>query len=227
MIFPIGDDQVVGGHRPIWSYSFLLLNILLFFYESVIPEYQLNSLFMQWGVIPSRIVQFQSTHTLVTSMFLHGSFMHLAGNMVFLWVFADNIEAIVGGFRFFLFYIFGGVLAMFTQVLMDVSTSVPTIGASGAVAAVLGAYLVMFPHSRIRIWAFIFFFLRWPAWVFLLIWIFQQLFNGYNSLTEVTNNVAWWAHIGGFAVGVLYGINNKSKVRRVIRDADIETSPYA
>ncbi|MEY4903849.1 MAG: hypothetical protein RLZZ292_1664 [Bacteroidota bacterium] len=209
MIFPIGDDQIRGGYTPINSYIFLGLNILVFLYQfSLTPE--ASDVFVRtYGAIPHEVTQGYDVQTLITAMFLHGGWMHLIGNMLFLWVFADNIEATIGNVRFFLFYMMGGVAAGLTQAYLNPTSDIPCVGASGAIAAVLGAYIVLFPKSQIKI-LFIYFLysFRLSALVFLGLWIVQQFISGFASLgplTADTAGVAWWAHIGGFGFGVLAG----------------------
>lgn len=207
MFFPIGDDQVKGGHKPIFSYLFIAINVLLFLYEISLSQNSLNIFVNEYGAIPVEISNGQDLYTLFTSMFLHGGWMHLIGNMLFLWVFADNIEAITGSFVFIIFYITGGVIADLAHVYIDLESSIPTVGASGAISAVMGAYLVMFPTSRVKVWAFFFVF-RILAIFFLGFWIFNQLIDGFNMLNPSSgfkSNVAFWAHIGGFVFGVLSG----------------------
>lgn len=207
MVFPIGDDNIEGGHPVIFSYLFLVLNVGVFTLQVNLPEGLQAGFVETYGAIPAEISQGIDLQTLISSMFLHGSWMHLAGNMLYLWIFADNIEAIVGQFRFVLFYLAGGVIAGLVQVLIDPFSGIPCIGASGAIAAVMGAYIVMFPKSRVRM-LFILFILYIPAWVFLGFWFFQQLSSGFEVLgmsAEDAGGVAWWAHIGGFAFGLLMG----------------------
>ena len=209
MIFPIGDEQVNGGSKPIFSYAFIGLNILIFLFQVMLPLEQLNGFITNYGAIPTDILQFENMHTLFSSMFLHGGWMHLIGNMVFLWVFADNIEAIIGNINFLAFYILGGIAASFAHILFNSASVVPSIGASGAIAAVLGAYIVMFPASKVKVLILLFFTtIRIPAILFLGIWIIQQFINGIGSLSVESSHiggVAWWAHIGGFLFGVASG----------------------
>ncbi|MFN3908521.1 MAG: rhomboid family intramembrane serine protease [Flavobacterium sp.] len=219
MIFPIGDDQVKGGPWPLFSYGFILLNVLVFFY------FQLPNTAFTYGysMVPYEIIHqidlVGEVHgipltkspnpiwlTFFTSIFMHGDWMHLLGNMVFLWVFADNIESTIGNFRFLIFYIIGGIIASFTHIYFNWNSIIPTLGASGAIAACLGAYLVMFPKSNIQMLIFIKV-IRIPAFVFLLFWIIQQLVSGYGSLQSTDGGgVAWFAHIGGFIFGLLGGM---------------------
>jgi len=208
MFFPIGDDQVKGGYFPFFSYAFIALNIAAFVYEIRMMEVEsLDNFLLQWGAIPKEIMQGEDLITLFSSMFLHGGWMHIIGNMLFLWVFADNIEAVVGNLRFVIFYLLGGLAAHAAHIYFNIGSETPTIGASGAISAVMGAYLVMFPISQIKI-LFIIFTFRVPALLFLGFWIFQQWNSGVASFSETTEQtgVAWWAHIGGFVFGVLAGL---------------------
>ena len=209
MLFPIGDDQVKGGHRPVVSYSLIAINVLVFFWQSTDPAgimYVLDG-----GAIPNKISEGEKLYTLFTSMFMHGGFMHLLGNMIFLWVFADNIEATIGSLKFSIYYLLGGLAASFAHIALDPSSPIPCVGASGAISAVMGSYLVAFPRSRI-----VMLFLpllsrfRLLALYFLGFWIAQQLLSGMGSLDLGGGNkdgggVAYWAHIGGFAFGVVAG----------------------
>jgi len=220
MLFPIGDDQVKGGAFPIFSYSFIFINIAVFFglqlpsdtftaAFSAVPYEITNGVDLTENVngIPHSPGPNPIYFTLITSMFMHGSLMHLIGNMVFLWIFADNIESTVGRKRFVLFYLSGGIVASLSHILAEPESIIPSLGASGAIAACLGAYLVMFPHSRIKM-LFIIKIFSVPAFLFLGFWIIQQLFNGYGSLHAASGNggVAWFAHIGGFFFGVISGL---------------------
>ncbi|MBP6794777.1 MAG: rhomboid family intramembrane serine protease [Saprospiraceae bacterium] len=212
MVFPIGDDQVKGGNKPMFAYLFIAFNVLIFIFQVMLPPDQLEPFVIKYGSIPFEIVQGQDLFTLFTSMFLHGGWMHLIGNMLFLWVFADNIEAVIGNFNFVLFYLLGGLAAAVAHVLSGPGSQVPAVGASGAISAVLGAYLVMFPASKIKVLVLYFFrSFYMPAVLFLGIWIVQQLISGFFSLGSAASQaqqsgVAWWAHIGGFAFGVVAGM---------------------
>jgi len=208
MIFPYGDDQVKDGHFPLFSYALIALNIAVFLYETSLPPQALEIFFLRYGATPDAILHGHQLYSLFTSMFLHGGWMHLIGNMVFLWIFADNIEAVVGNVRFLIFYFIGGLAAHALHIYFNPVSDIPTVGASGAISAVMGAYLLLFPGSKIRMLFFILPF-RVPAFLFLLFWVFQQWLSGLASLkvdTAESNGVAWWAHIGGFAFGVLAGV---------------------
>lgn len=205
MIFPIGDDQVKGGYTPWFSYSFIVLNVAFFLYKFSLNTEQQEGFDLYFGAIPAEITKGQDLFTLVTSMFVHGDWWHLIGNMLFLWVFADNIEAVVGNLKFLLFYFIGGFVAVFSHVYFNMGSEMPMVGASGAISTVMGAYLVMFPTSRIKM-LFLIFPFRITAWIFLGIWIVQQWSYGHAAqASETGGGVAWWAHIGGFAIGIVLG----------------------
>lgn len=213
MIFPIGDDQVKGGHFPLFSYAFILLNCVVFFYElQCMNNGTFEEFIQQYGAIPAEIVNGQDYFTLFTSMFLHGGWAHIIGNMLFLWIFADNIEATIGNVRFLIFYLLGGLAAHAGHIYFNMDSSIVTVGASGAISAVMGAYLVMFPSSRIKM-LFLIFPFRIPAFLFLGFWVWEQ-FMGLGQIDTSgqadTGGVAWWAHIGGFVFGVIAGIYYRS-----------------
>jgi membrane associated rhomboid family serine protease len=141
-------------------------------------------------------------------MFLHGGWFHLIGNMLFLYIFGDNVEDRMGHFKYIIFYLISGLAAAFTQIIINIYSTIPMVGASGAISGVLGAYILFFPHSRILTLVPIFFFIQIveiPAVIFLLIWFIIQFFSGVASLaaTQNTGGVAFWAHIGGFVVGLI------------------------
>ncbi len=211
MIFPIGDENVKGGSFPYLSYAFIAINVLVFLYQAMLPPEAGNAFVMTYGSIPAEIVQGQDYFTLLTSMFMHGGWMHLIGNMLFLWVFADNIEATIGNVQFFIFYMMGGLAASAAHIMFNMESIIPCVGASGAISAVLGAYLVMFPKSQIKILViYLFRSFNMAAIWFLGLWIGQQLISGFAAIGPSTagsgSGVAWWAHIGGFVFGVLAGL---------------------
>ena len=217
MLIPIGDDQISGGHKPVVSYTLIALNVICYFLQTMDPT---GDLFvMQLGAVPAEISRGVDLHTLITSMFMHGGFMHLLGNMMFLWIFADNIEAVIGSGKFLLFYLLGGITASAAQVLVDPNSPVPCVGASGAIAAVMGAYLLMYPKSRIKmIFLITFSVFHIPAIAFLGIWILQQVVSGMGALdlgggSADAGGVAYWAHIGGFLAGLVAGILFKPLVQ--------------
>ncbi|MBI1191880.1 MAG: rhomboid family intramembrane serine protease [Bacteroidetes bacterium] len=212
MFFPYGDDQVHGGHRPLISYTFLALNIGVFIWQLIEPGG--GAFTMRYSAVPADILALRHWDTLVTSMFLHGGFLHLLGNMVFLWIFADNIESTIGSPRFLLFYLLGGIAATAAHTITDPFSPVPMLGASGAISAVLGAYLVMYPRSRIKVFLLFLVLIpfRVPAVLFLGLWFYMQMTSGLGALNGESGGVAWWAHIGGFAFGLASGFWMRSNI---------------
>ncbi len=207
MLYPIGDSKVIDGYKPILAWLFLLINVGVFLYQISLGHNMGNAFVNHYGAIPNELVNGQDWLMAWTSMFLHGGWMHLIGNMLFLYVFADNIEATVGHVRFFLFYFLGGLAALIAQVIATPYSAIPMVGASGCISAVLGAYLVMFPKNKVRL--MFFFVIRFwiPAILFLGFWGVQQFLAGYGSIAKTadTGGVAYWAHIGGFIFGVASG----------------------
>jgi membrane associated rhomboid family serine protease len=221
-MFPIGDDNIRGGPPPIVNWALIVLNALVFIYESSLSQTELASFFNQYAVIPTQVLAGQNVTSLLTSMFLHGGWLHVGGNMLFLWVFGDNIEKTLGHLGYLLFYLAGGLVASGAHVLLNASSNIPSLGASGAIAAVMGAYILMFPHSRVRVFVLFGFFARVTqvaAILFLGIWFVMQLFNGVASLgvpTAQSAGVAFWAHIGGFVAGLPVGLLNREKAARLL-----------
>ena len=200
MFFPIGDDQVHKGYSPYFAYGFIAFNILIYVAQHFlgVPDV------MEYGCIPANIEAGHGYYTLITSMFMHGGWMHLIGNMLYMWIFADNIEASIGNGPFAIFYLLGGIAAGGCHIYFNQGSPIPAVGASGALSAVMGAYIVMFPKSNIRGFL-VFFRINVPAFIFLGFWFFQQSQAGYASLGDTSGGIAWWAHIGGFVFGVLCG----------------------
>ena len=189
---------------PFVTGALIALNVAAFLYQATLPPGALDSLLKQRGVIPLAF----SWADVLTSMFLHGGLAHLGGNMLSLWIFGDNVEDRLGHGRFLAFYLAAGALAALAHVWVDPISPVPTIGASGAIAGVMGGYFVLYPQSRIITWLPPLLLLEVPAVVFLGLWFFLQLVSGVGSQLaatpgEMVGGVAFWAHIGGFAVGAL------------------------
>ncbi len=204
-------------HRvPVVNIALIVANIAVFLYEVSLGP-RIEQFFLTFGVVPSDIVEsFTSVRfrigavsTFFTSMFLHGGWLHLAGNMLYLWVFGDNVEDKLGHGRYLVFYVVCGLAASLLHVFIAPSSSMPTVGASGAISGILGAYLFMFPRARVVTVIPIFFFLQFaelPALVVLGFWFVMQFFNGLISLGYETGGmggVAWWAHVGGFVAGLI------------------------
>ena len=181
----------------------IAVNVFVFFYELSRTPVGREVMFVHYGIIADRI----HWETLVTSTFLHSGWWHLIGNMWFLWIYGRNIEDLFGAFKFVAFYIYCGIAAGLIQIAADPHSVIPTIGASGAIAGVMGAYLVKLPHARIITMVFFGFLFTFeiPAWLPLIYWFGIQFFNGIGSLEsrQMGNHVAWFAHIGGFLSGAL------------------------
>ncbi len=203
------------GVMPVVTILLIATNVLLFFYELSLGE-RLQAFMMSAAFVPARISEGGLSlgdlglglESGLLSMFLHGGWAHLLGNMLFLWIFGDNVEERLGRFRFLAFYLLCGYAATFAHLWANPGSPVPAVGASGAISGVLGAYLVLHPQARIDTLIFFGFFARIvavPAWVFLPIWFLIQFFSGVASLQATTaedvGGVAWFAHIGGFVAG--------------------------
>jgi len=187
--------------------SLIAVNTVVFLYQATLSPYALNAFVAQWGLVPDE--RPFNMLSLFTSMFLHGGWLHLIGNMLYLWVFGRNIEDLIGGGKFLVFYLVCGLAAAVVHVLFNPFSRAPTIGASGAIAGVMGAYLIKFPRARIiTLVIFIFFFtsMEIPAAVLLIFWFAMQFLSGFGSLGETDysgGGTAWFAHIGGFLAGML------------------------
>ncbi|MCS7026242.1 MAG: rhomboid family intramembrane serine protease [Bryobacteraceae bacterium] len=201
-MIPLRDTQP-SYSTPIVTLGLIIVNVVIFLFEVMLDDFSRNELFASWGIVPARF----QLETLATSMFLHGGWMHLIGNMWFLWIYGDNVEDILGHGKYLAFYLACGVIAGLTHLYFNPGSRVPTIGASGAIAGVMGAYMAKFPHSRILTLVPVFIFLTTveiPAVLILAYWFFIQIFSGfgeigYSSISR--GGVAWWAHAGGFAAG--------------------------
>jgi membrane associated rhomboid family serine protease len=198
-------DVIPSRTTPVVTVAIIAINALVFLYEfSLGPE--VNEFIIAYGLIPAAF----SWATLLTSMFLHGGFLHFAGNMLYLWIFGDNVEDRLGHGRFLTFYLLCGTAAALAQTIMSPDSVVPMVGASGAIAGVMGAYFVMYPHSRIVTLVPIFLFIQLieiPAIFFLGIWFVMQFLSGVGSIAtaagrQPAGGVAFWAHVAGFAAGV-------------------------
>lgn len=205
-MFPIRDHNP-SGRTPYVTYALLAANILIFIsYWSLFSQPRLlNQLYFDFALIPARISAGDNVLGLFTSMFLHGGVMHLVGNMLFLYIFGDNLEDEMGHVGFAVFYTLAGLAAGLTHVVAAPYSPVPTIGASGAIAGVMGGYLLLYPKARVDvIFIFIIFFkvIPIPAWIVLVIWFALQLVGGLGSTVDGAG-VAYWAHAGGFVAGLL------------------------
>lgn len=221
-MIPIRDDQPRFS-TPYVTYFIIALNVVVFLFELAVQMQgprALNSLVDQFGVVPhhfelalagsSRYDIAGQSLTILTSMFLHGGWLHIIFNMWFLWIFGDNIEDHLGHFLYLVFYLVSGFAASFAHILLNINSNVPSVGASGAIAGVMGAYMVLYPKARVlTLVPLIVFFTFWwlPAWIFLGYWFLLQFLSGTaTSIAETSSQaggVAFWAHVGGFVAGIV------------------------
>jgi membrane associated rhomboid family serine protease len=216
-MFPI-QDSVPSRSVPVVTRALILINVVVFFFELSLSRESIIQLFYLFGVVPARFTDPEwaasigfpigSYWSLLTHQFLHGGWLHIVANMWTLWIFGDNVEDRMGPLRFIIFYLVCGVLAALTQVLVTPDATIPSVGASGAIAGVLGAYLLFFPTARLIVLIpilFFPFFFELPAVIFLVLWFFIQLFSGTAMLASLqqVGGIAFWAHIGGFIAGML------------------------
>lgn len=218
MFFPIRDDQPTFS-TPYITYFLIALNLLIYLLEFQLQHQNpgaARALVFQFATVPRREIGFLTgvpvfspvgaLLPIITSMFLHADWLHVITNMWMLWLFGDNIEDYLGHFAYLVFYLISGIAAAMTHVLLNANSAVPTIGASGAIAGVMGAYFVLYPRARVLTWIFFIIFLPVPAWLWLIIWAGEQFLNGAaTSLagTAQASGIAFWAHVGGFVVGIL------------------------
>jgi membrane associated rhomboid family serine protease len=214
MIIPIKVTQP-SYSRPVVTVGLIVANILVFLHELSLDPYSLNEFFRIYSLRPYHF----HMANVFSSMFLHASWMHVVGNMLFLWVFGDSVEDILGHGKFLVFYLACGAAAAFAQTAADPLSRLPMVGASGAIAGVMGAYLVKFPSSRVEMLAWFIFIFRFdlPAWFMLAYWFGLQILGGFGSITEASQGgVAFFAHVGGFAAGILlvYALGARERFSR-------------
>lgn len=222
-MIPIRDENPTHS-VPIITYLLIGLNIAVFIFQTMLGSYNEQFIY-QYAMIPSEVVSFRSIGSIFdifTSMFMHAGIAHIGGNMLYLWIFGDNVEDRLGKGRFLIFYIFGGIIASLAHIFTNPSSLIPTVGASGAIAAVLGAYLVLFPRQKVLTLIPLGFWLRMtmlPASIVLGVWFVLQFFQGLMTLGGPdVGGVAFWAHIGGFVCGVLLG--------QVLKKPEVEYPAY-
>jgi membrane associated rhomboid family serine protease len=219
-MIPLRDDQP-SFSTPFINYFLIVLNVVVFLGELSVGMQSrgaLNALLIEFGVVPRHTLavltgqSYQAPVTailpLFTSMFLHASFLHVAGNMLFLWIFGDNVEDYLGHFRYLVFYLGSGLAADLTHILLNASSRVPSVGASGAIAGVMGAYFILYPRARVLTWFPPIFLFHVPAWLMLGYWFLGNFLSGTaTSIAETTQTasggIAFWAHVGGFVAGVV------------------------
>src|SRR5277367_342984 len=214
-MIPLRDDQPIFS-TPFVNYFLIVLNVVVFGWELTVSHRALNSFMMEFGVVPHHALAVLTGHSydsvatailpLFTSMFLHASFLHVAGNMLFLWIFGDNIEDYLGHFTYLVFYLLSGVAASLTHIALNTGSRLPTVGASRAIAGVLGAYFILYPRARVLVWFPPIFFFHVPAWLMLGYWFLINFLSGTVNSAEATaasGGIAFWAHVGGFIAGML------------------------
>ncbi len=223
-MLPLSDPDIVRRRRPLSNIILIVLNFLVFFYELALGSMGSDIFIYRFGFIPVELIKgiaittavlpdgsmvnvtlpIPAWMTLFTAMFIHAGWLHILGNMLYLWVFGDNIEDRFGHFKYLFFYLLSGLAAAFLQTIVMPASDIPNVGASGAIAGVLGAYLVLFPQSRVRTLVFLFFvtYVRIPALILLGFWFMLQLINVVGSIGSSGTGVAYFAHIGGFLFGM-------------------------
>jgi membrane associated rhomboid family serine protease len=215
-MIPLRDDQP-SFSTPFINYFLIVLNLVIFMWEVSVGHHALNGFLNEFGVIPHQTIAALTGHSyaspvtailpLFTSMFLHASFLHVGGNMLFLWIFGDNVEDYLGHFKYLVFYLLSGLAAAITHIALNAGSDLPIIGASGAIAGVMGAYFILYPRARVLVWFPPIFFFHVPAWLMLGYWFLVNFLSG--TATSIAENsqssggIAFWAHVGGFVAGML------------------------
>ena len=205
-MFPIRDHNP-SGNIPYVTYALIAANIAIFlaYWFGLPNEYALNEFYCSWGLVPQLVTSGENLPSLITHMFLHGGWMHLAGNMLFLWIFGDNLEDLMGHAKFLMFYVLAGLAAAALQIAVDPASQAPMVGASGAIAGVLGGYLLLFPRARVDVVIILIIIFRVfpiPAWIVLGLWFGIQVVSSTTTPSE-DGGVAYFAHIGGFIAGLV------------------------
>jgi membrane associated rhomboid family serine protease len=198
-------DHLPTRTVPVVNYALIVANIAVFVLErnSAATGMSMEAFDHRWGLVPAQFFAnpVGAAPTVLTSMFLHGSIGHIAGNMLFLWIFGDNVEDALGSARYLLFYLLGGVCAAFAQSIADPTSTLPMVGASGAISAVLAAYMVLYPRSPITVWIFFIFFFDFPAWFVIALFFLVNLWYAFTNTAQ--GGVAFMAHVGGFLGGLV------------------------
>lgn len=208
-MLPISDDNNGRRRTPYVTYAIILLNVVVYFYQWTLSDRDHLAFLDRWAVVPAEISSGTDIYTLITSAFMHGSWFHLGSNMLFLWIFGDNVEDVMGHVKYALFYLATAIAAGLGQVLVGTDSMIPMVGASGAVSGLLAAYIVLFPNGRIRTLITLGVFVTMtllPAWMMIGYWFLLQLISGVLSLGQseaAGGGVAFFAHIGGFVAGLL------------------------
>lgn len=202
-MIPLRDDNP-REHFPFVNSLLIALNFAIFLHQFSLAPEEAQAFIQKYGAVPQTILAHGSYANIFTSMFLHGSVMHLLGNLLYLYIFGDNVENLMGSMRYFFFYTICGVGAALAHIMSNVSSAVPMVGASGAISGVLGAYMVSYPRARVLVFFPLFFFFRVPALIVLGVWFINQVSEGIAALgVDLSGGIAWFAHIGGFLLGVI------------------------
>ncbi|MHB1357501.1 MAG: rhomboid family intramembrane serine protease [Anaerolineae bacterium] len=203
-MFPIGDDNSGRRTIPFVTFALIFINVIFFIIELTGGD----AFIIKWAFVPSRFLEnpLSDIPTLFTSMFMHAGWLHLGGNMLYLWIFGDNVEDRFGHILFIIFYLLCGLAATFAQLVFSIGSDIPNLGASGAIAGVLGAYILLFPSQRVKVLLGRSM-MEVPALIVIGLWIVLQFFSGIGSIADTaqTGGVAYMAHIGGFLAGLLLG----------------------
>lgn len=216
-MFPL-HDNIPSRRVPVAMYAIIIANVVIFLFQLAMPSQRLEQIFYLFGIVPLRYTNAAWAESVgytsgsywpfLTGMFLHGGWLHIISNMWSLWIFGDNVEDRMGHVRFFLFYVLCGIASGFVHLLTNASSPLPTIGASGAIAGVLGAYLLLYPRARVLCLILLIFyplFVELPAVIFIVVWFMSQFFSGAMALLSPghAGGIAWWAHVGGFVAGAI------------------------
>jgi membrane associated rhomboid family serine protease len=215
-MIPLRDDQPTFS-TPFVNYFLIALNVMVFVWELSLSPRALNSFMMTFGVVPRHELAVVTGHSydpvatavvpLLASLFLHASWLHVGGNMLFLWIFGDNVEDHLGHFTYLVFYLLSGLAAGVTHILLNQGSRIPSVGASGAIAGVMGAYFILYPKARVLVWFPPIFFFHVPAWLMLGYWFVMNFLSGTATAVAETSQsqggIAFWAHVGGFVAGVV------------------------
>lgn len=213
MFIPIGDENI-DKQKPYLTRLLVLINIGIFIYQIMLPsQEEISNFVLRYGAVPIKITNGVDVSNLFTCMFLHGGIMHLVGNMLMLWIFGDNIEATVGHYKFLLFYLLTGLAASLAHIFFNLQSTMPMIGASGAISGCLGAYLILFPKNKVKIF-FFFIVFRIAAFIVIGLWIGGQILSTMQTFSLKTTHtqsesIAYMAHIGGFVAGIIWALRQK------------------
>lgn len=231
-MIPIGDEYK-PLRKPVVNYSLIIINTMVFFYFFLQGHHNFTRALFYYGMIPFYVVHGKRLWTLITSMFMHGSLDHLFGNMLYLYIFGDNVEDSMGHAKYLLFYVLSGIGASIVHILTlppnITAWLTPAVGASGAISGVLGAYMLLHPRVRVKLIVFTFYgfmIVRIPAYYFIALWFLYQYISAMWVLLGITSNIAFWAHIGGFLFGILLTLAFRERKKRYERAYQVRYKVY-